>query len=82
MPNCRMRMNEISTASGNVMQITKRTAEVHQDQQHGQRRDDRLVRQHFGERVDRAVDQPRAVVERHDPHASRQARLEFDRSFA
>ena len=44
-------------------------ADVHQNQQDGQRGDDHLVPHHFGERVDRAVNQPRAVVGRHDVHA-------------
>ena len=46
----------MSTDNGNVMQITKRAADVHQDQENGERGDDRFVRQDFGERVNRAVE--------------------------
>ena len=55
-----------------------RAAEVHQDQKHSQRGDNRLVRQHLGERVNRPFDQPRSFVERDDPHAVGQAGLKLD----
>ena len=52
-------------------------ADVHQDEQDGERRDDHLVPHDLGERVDRPVDEPRAVVGRDDLHARRQARLQL-----
>ena len=70
-------MNDTSTASGSVRQITNALRKCIRIKQHGQRGDDHLVREHFGQRVDRAVDQPRAVVERHDAHAVGQARLQL-----
>ena len=55
----------------------ERAAEVHQDQQDRERGDDHLVPHDFGERVDGAVDQPRAVVGGDDAHALGQARLQL-----
>ena len=69
MPSRRMRMNETSTASGSVRQITSAL-----------RKCIRISRMAIeamiiswvrivGQRVDRPFDQPRAVVEGDDPHA-------------
>ena len=73
----RIKMNDTSTGQRQRHADHERAAEVHQDQQDRQRGDDHLVREHLGDRVDRPVDQPRAVVERHDPHALGQARLQL-----
>ena len=59
------------------MQIDERAAEVHEDQQDGQRGDDHFVGERFGERVDGPVDQPRAVVEGDDADALGQAGLKL-----
>ena len=44
MSKCRIRMNDTSTASGSVMQITNALRKWQQDQQDRERGDDHLVR--------------------------------------
>ena len=50
--------------------------DVEQEEHVHERDDDRLFDQGALERLDGALDERRAVVERHDPHARRQPRLE------
>ena len=71
MSKCRIRMNDDQHRQRQRHADHERAAEVHQDQQDRERGDDHLVHERLGERLDRPVDQPRAVVERHDPHALR-----------
>ncbi len=74
---CRMRMNDTRTARGSVMQIKTALRTVPQDQYDRQRGDEHFLHECAGNHLDGAVDQPGAVVERHDPHPFRQARLKL-----
>ena len=62
-------MNETSTASGSVMQITSALRKCIRISRIASEAMIISSRERLGERVDRPVDQPRAVVEGHDPHA-------------
>ena len=77
MPKCRIRMNETSTASGSVMQISSALRKCIRISRIATEAMIISSRERLGERVDGAVDQPRAVVEGHDPHAFGQARLKL-----
>ena len=69
--------NDASAASGSVLAMTSEVRTCSRTTQHAERRRDHRLDDRAGDRADRPLDQRRAVVERDDPHARRQAGLQL-----
>ena len=67
-PKVFIAMKHISTASGSSDADQQRAAQVHHHHDHDDDRDEDLLDQRRVQRAQRLVDQPGAVVERHDGH--------------